>query len=238
MSTTTPTQFLLPGQAAAPAGPIDMNHMYVMHHGFRRDLMRFVEAAQGTPVSARDTWRALARRWELFALLLHHHHSGEDATLWPALEARADEAGLATLAAMEAEHGEIDPLLAACSQGFTRLADVADDDARRALSVRLVATRERLGAHLRHEETEAIELIQAVLTPQEWHEIDEVFRKEMTFALVLQMVPWALSGLTDDVRHELFTQPGGAGYRVVAALTCRRFERQERRTFRYIPASD
>lgn len=234
MSTSTPTQFLLPGQAAAPAGPVDMNHMYVMHHGFRRDLTRFVEAARTTPVEDRDTWQALTRRWELFASLLHHHHSGEDATLWPALESKADATGRATLAAMEAEHGEIDPLLAACAAGFTHLAAGPDDDARRALSVRLVATRERLGAHLRHEETEAIELIQAVMTQQEWLEIDEVFRKEMTLAQVLQMVPWALSGLPGDVRHELFTQPGGSAYRVVAALTCRRFERRERRTFGYV----
>jgi|GEM_PF-1648709 len=30
-------QILLPGQAAAPDGPIDMAPMYLMHHAFRRD---------------------------------------------------------------------------------------------------------------------------------------------------------------------------------------------------------
>ena len=42
MSTTTdlghPRQLRLPGQTAAPDGPVDMTIMYVMHHAFRRDL--------------------------------------------------------------------------------------------------------------------------------------------------------------------------------------------------------
>ena len=108
----------------------------------------------------RSTWRALAERWELFATTLHHHHSGEDAGLWPALMARADEEGRATLEAMEAEHAEIDPVLTACTAGFARLAEQPDEDARAALAVRLVAARESLGRHLRHEETEAITLVQ------------------------------------------------------------------------------
>ena len=33
-----PAQLRLPGQAAAPEGPVDMYMMYLMHFGFRRDL--------------------------------------------------------------------------------------------------------------------------------------------------------------------------------------------------------
>ena len=44
MSTTLnahwPTQLFLPGQAAAPDGPDDMQMMYLMHHAFRRDLTK------------------------------------------------------------------------------------------------------------------------------------------------------------------------------------------------------
>ncbi len=80
-----PAQVLLPGQAAAPEGPVDMVMMYVMHHAFRRDLAAFAAAAPATPLEDRDAWRALADRWELFATALHHHHTGEDAGLWPLL---------------------------------------------------------------------------------------------------------------------------------------------------------
>ena len=65
MTTTTtpawPTQLLLPGQAAAPEGPVDMIMMYVMHHAFRRDLTAFAAAAAATPVDDQPTWQALNR---------------------------------------------------------------------------------------------------------------------------------------------------------------------------------
>jgi hypothetical protein len=51
-----------------------------------------------------------------------HHHEVEDRHIWPPLLARVtaagDASGAATLAAMEAEHDLIDPLLAACAEGF------------------------------------------------------------------------------------------------------------------------
>ena len=50
MSTTTdlghPRQLRLPGQTAAPDGPVDMTIMYVMHHAFRRDLAAFAMAVR------------------------------------------------------------------------------------------------------------------------------------------------------------------------------------------------
>ncbi len=172
-TTDWPEQLRLPGQTAAHPGPIDMTMMYVMHHAFRRDLEAFATAAGTTPASDRRAWQAMAERWEIFSSALHHHHSGEDAGLWPALMDRADEEGRATLEAMEAEHSEIDPILEACAAGLQRLAEHPDDDARAALAVRLVAARERLAEHLKHEETEAIPLIQALLTQEEWERIDE-----------------------------------------------------------------
>lgn len=150
------TQLRLPGQAAAPDGPVDMQMMYVMHHAFRRDLAKFASAAQHTPVEDRTAWRLLARRWAIFAEVLHNHHSGEDAGLWPWLLEHGTEEDRATLEAMESEHAEIDPLLAACAEGLDRLADHADEDTRAALAVRLVATRDSLARHLAHEETDAI----------------------------------------------------------------------------------
>src|SRR3954447_4532430 len=170
LSTSTP-QVTFPGQAAAPHGPCDLLPMFLMHHAFRRDLRMFSAAAAATPLEDRATWRALESRWRGFARILHHHHSGEDRLLWPLLLARVDAAGdaagRATLEAMEAEHGEIDPLLSRCAEGLARLAAVPDADARAALVVRLSATQERLGAHLGHEERDAMVLLQRTITPEE-----------------------------------------------------------------------
>ena len=149
-STTTPptawpAQLRLPGQTAAPEGPVDMFMMYVMHHAFRRDLAALTEAAAvhaGRPTGSPGG--CSQQRWEVFAEALHGHHSGEDAGLWPLLLERGTDDDVETLEAMEAEHAEFDPLLEACAAGFARLAEHADDDARAALAVRLAATRECL----------------------------------------------------------------------------------------------
>jgi hypothetical protein len=82
-----------------------MTTMYVFHHAFRRDLGRFVTAAERTPLGEREVWAALAERWRLFDRQLHHHHQSEDKALWPPLlelvtaSGRDDDA--ATLRAMQ-----------------------------------------------------------------------------------------------------------------------------------------
>lgn len=235
MTTTTdtwPEQIRLPGQTAAHPGPVDMTMMYVMHHAFRRDLAAFAEAAGRTPADDRTAWTAMVERWDLFSTALHHHHSGEDAGLWPALTERADADGRAVLRAMEEEHAEIDPILESCAEGFAKLAEVADEDVRRALAVRLVAAKERLGAHMQHEETDAIALIQQLLTNEEWEAIGkEHFDKGVSFRTILRLVPWVAHELPDDVLQALFDAPGGAVHKLVLRLTRRRFARLEQAAF-------
>jgi Hemerythrin HHE cation binding domain len=232
-----PTQLLLPGQAAAPEGPVDMTMMYVMHHAFRRDLTAFAAAAAATPLKDRASWRALAARWDVFATALHHHHSGEDVGLGPLLLERADEAGRQVLTAMEAEHSEIDPILESCAAGFARLAAIANDDARAALVVRLTAGKESLARHLAHEETDAIELIQELMTDAEWRQVEEdhFVPKRLPLSLLLKMMPWMLYEMPAQARRStLASKP--LGLRIVWRLTRPSFERAERRTFRWVSA--
>ena len=236
-TTTTPRQLMLPGQAAAPSGPVDLAMMYVMHHAFRRDLTAFVAAAR-TPVGDRRTWQRLERRWQLFSTVLHHHHSGEDAGLWPLLLERADAAGdresRATLEAMEAEHGEIDPLLASVAAGLARLAAHADEDERAALEVRLVAARERLGAHLAHEERDAMAILQRYATPEDWARVGkEHFDPAYGPRLLLAVIPWLLHRLPAEAVDRLVKEDGGRALLLLWRLVLRRpFERRERLTFR------
>ena len=212
-----------------------MTMMYLSHHAFRRDLAAFAAAVPVTPIEDRATWRALAARWEVFAGVLHHHHAGEDQWVWPFLMERAEPADRAVLEAMEAEHAEIDPTLEACAAGMARLAERADADARAALAVRVVAARESLGRHLAHEETEAIALMQRVMTAAEWEELDEHFKEALTLKDLPNLVPWALLGVPAAVREDLFARPGGSLHRLVWWLTRRRFDRFEARAFRYLP---
>jgi hypothetical protein len=237
MTTTSAVpQLHLPGQAAAPEGPVDMTMMYVAHHAFRRDLRDFARAVPATPLEDRAAWRALERRWAVFADVLHHHHSGEDEHLWPALLARAEGEDRATLAAMEDEHAEIDPLLEACRDGLAAMASAPMADVRSALAVRLVATRESLGRHLDHEETETIALVQRLLTAEEYDAIDEHFKKTLTPRRLYRLVPWALVGVPTDVREQLFARDGGTAHRIAWLVSRRSFARMQSAAFAHLPA--
>jgi hemerythrin-like domain-containing protein len=229
------TPMILPGQAAAPPGPVDLTAMYVLHHAFRRDLGDFARAVARTPVEDRSTWAALARRWHRFFEILHKHHTGEDTALWPLLMARADAGARATLEAMEAEHAEIDPLLRSCTAGFDRLAERADADAREALEVRVVALVERLSRHLEHEERDAMALVQRYLTHADWERLDKEHFKPMYGPKDLPFVAsWALHRLPADQFARVRDAMAGRGMELVWRVFWRRpFERRERVAFRY-----
>ena len=229
-----PKQLFLARQVAAPAGPVDMAMMYVAHHGFRRDLSAFCAAVHATPVDDRATWRALLRRWDLFSTFLHHHHQGEDAWLWPVLIERAEPDEKQLLVAMENEHAEIDPALEGCVSGLRRLAETADGDARAALIVRMTATKEAIFRHLAHEETETMALLQRVLSPEEWQEMDDKFKRSFTPRQLTWAVPWIVAELPDEVRQGMFAQPGAAPLKLVNLLFGKRFLRLQRDAFRYV----
>jgi hypothetical protein len=237
----TAPQIRFPGQAAAPDGPCDLFAMFLMHHAFRRDLSAFAGAAAATPVEDGGTWRALAERWRRFSRVLHHHHEGEDRVLWPLLLARVDAAGdaagRATLEAMEAEHDEIDPLLASCAAGLEQMATTPDADSRAALVVRLAAARERLGAHLSHEEAGALVIVQQHLTQQEWAALDKEFARDYRPSDVLFALPWVLHQVPEQTwpRVRAFI---GAPMVALWRLALRGpFERRERRAFRHLDGS-
>lgn len=233
-TTTSPVrQLRLPGQAAAHDGPADLVNMYLAHHAFRRDLAAFAKAVPLTPVEDRGAWRALAERWAMFSEVLHHHHKAEDDWLWPLLTERADAEGRATLQAMEAEHEEIDPALAACEAGFGRMVDHADLEVRSALSVRLTAVRESLGRHLVHEETEAIRLVQLLMTAEDWAAFEKRIQDTIRFRQVVRLVPWVMHEVPRSAREQVFTETGAA-HRLIWRLTRPAFERLDRRAFRHL----
>lgn len=230
---THPTQLMLPGQAAAPEGPVDVHMMYVMHHAFRRDLRAFASAAAHTPIEDRATWRALAARFEQLGWVLHHHHTGEDTGLWPLLRERCSTGEIATLDAMEAEHEEIDPLLEAAAAGFDRLGSDADEEARSALAAHLVAARESLGRHLAHEETEAMALVQRHLTQADWTHLEETaFKPGASLSRLAFLVPWVCEGVPAEIRDGLLAS-APLPMRVVLRLAGPGFGRRERAAFRF-----
>ena len=78
---------------------------------------------------------------------------------------------------MEDEHAEIDPALTACTRGFADMVEHACADHRNALDVRVTTTRAALLDHLRHEESEALPLLQRVMTVEEYAASEDAAKK-------------------------------------------------------------
>lgn len=233
------TQQLLPGQAAAPDGPADLSMMYVLHHGFRRDLARFLEAARHTPLDERAAWRALLERWDLFALLLHDHHHKEDEFLWPLLRGKVDAAGdevaARVLIEMEEEHATIDPLVEAVRRGFVSLSSGPSETVQSGLVSDLERGREDLGDHLAHEERDAIAILQRYVPGEEWARIERTkFRGGLAPRDLLRLLPWCVEDLPADVTAAMLSE-AGLPFRVLLRLGRGRFTRLERAAFAFVP---
>lgn len=209
--------------------------MYVIHHAFRRDLAAFEVAVRATPIADAPTWAALSARWTAFATVLHHHHSVEDAHLWPVLQSKIAENGDATrlLQAMEAEHERIDPALTSVTSGFAALLEHPCADHRNALDVHVTATRAALLAHLAHEETHALPLLQKTLTVEENAAFEKAAERAYPLRMIPFLLPWVSAGLPDDVRRRI-VEDAGPGYGLLLRLFRGRYERGERKAFRYV----
>jgi hypothetical protein len=106
---------------------------------------------------------------------------------------RADD--LALLAALEAEHAAIDPLLnaidatlASPASGPERLGDLTE------------ALASTLHAHLRHEEGEGLPLIDATITDEQWAYFGQESARRMG-PEAPRVFPWMLDGL-DEAKTE------------------------------------
>lgn len=174
------------------ADRIDFTIMYATHRAFRRDLQRLGAAAGAGRGRAPQ---ALAG-WDNFSTQLHHHHSVEDAALWPQVEAkiagRPDAQRL--MKDMEAEHAELGPRIDAVEAAL-HTADTA-------LAARIEDLYQVMDAHFRHEEDSALPLIQEVLTPAEWKKFGLANARRFGLKGVANYIPWVLDGSTPDQERE------------------------------------
>jgi hypothetical protein len=163
---------------------IDFTMMYATHHAFRRDLDRFIAAAE----SDTDGTSQVRAGWRNFKTQLLLHHSVEDTHLWPRLRLAVTNrpSDLTLVDEMEAEHAKLDPLLEAV--------DAALDDRLGTLGVVAMKVKATLGDHLTHEEEDALPLIQSVLTPTDWRRFTAQMRRRQGVRGAAVYVPWVLDG--------------------------------------------
>jgi hypothetical protein len=190
-------------------GDADLTVMLAAHEALRRDLTGLARAAAGAARSGPAQSAAVLRGWAVFQRQLHIHHSAEDELVWPALRERlaASDGAQSVLDAMEAEHQQIDPLLAAVSQAMDgarsdgaaqnggRLADTVLADTVLADTVDVLTM--ALHGHLAHEERDALPLIGTTLTATEWRAVGRRIGLR-NLRRAPEMFAWMLDGATPD----------------------------------------
>ena len=181
----------------------DWTAMYAMHDALRRELGRLAEVADRDEAKAR---RVLveAPGWELFKTALHVHHTAEDEALWPVMrDALADRPdGLALMDAMEAEHAAIDPVIADIDAGAAPLGGL------------VYALADGLTAHLRHEEEDALPLIDATLTAEQVAHFGQVHGAKLG-PDGPRILPWLLDGAderTAETMLGMLPEPARAAF--------------------------
>jgi hemerythrin-like domain-containing protein len=172
---------------------LDMAMMYAVHNALRRELERIARITARPEDDPAHILRT-AVGWELFTRYLRVHHVSEDEAVWPVMEqalaARPDD--LELLHAMEAEHAAIDPMLEAVDAaladretGPQRLGGLVDE-------LTHVVT-----SHLTHEENEALALIDATLTPEQWKHFSDVHRANVGTDAP-RYLPWLLDSASAE----------------------------------------
>lgn len=186
-------------------GQVDFTMMYIAHDAFARDLRRIASACSRGEYDS----PAVASTWSLFKDQLHVHHRAEDVALWPQLRKASRSPGVVdVLDAMEAEHAQIDPAL----DQVDRAMAVGDSSVGAAVSA--LAT--GLAAHMRHEETAALPLIETHLGRPGWMAFARHVRDEQGLRQAPRLLPWLLDGASaadQDAVLAMLPRPARVLYR-------------------------
>ena len=180
---------------------LDMTMMYAVHDALRRELMHIGKTAARQDDDPAKVLRS-ALGWEMFKKFLHIHHTAEDVNVWPMVRAasvgNADR--LSLVDEMEAEHAKIDPLLAEIdgavldrNYGYQRFGDLIDS---------LVSD---LGAHLKHEELDGLDLIDATMTLEQWKTFSDDHRERIG-SDAKRYLPWLLDSADADLAEIILSR--------------------------------
>ena len=180
-------------------GDADLTIMLAAHAAFRRDLAQLARAATFADLPDPGRRASVQAGWELFKRQLHIHHTAEDEIVWPALRERLtrSENAQSVLDAMEAEHRQIDPLLAAVDVAFAR-ADHGHRADVRAIGDAAGVLAGSLTAHLTHEERDGLPLIGEALTSAEWRRVGFRIVRKNGLSAGGEMFAWLADGADPD----------------------------------------
>ena len=187
----------------------------VIHRAVRRDLDRFVTALSAFPPGDKGRAEQLGTAWENFDDQLTHHHEGEHATAWPALEAVGVSRELLTT--MDAEHEAMATALAAARNAMGSLVQTAAaDDARTALAA-MQTLREVTTKHLDHEEAELEDVYLAKRDTPEIKAMGKQFAKAGA-KRGGRFFAWVLDGASPEEERAVRTEVPGPVLAIIGGI--------------------
>ncbi|HVQ86978.1 MAG TPA: hemerythrin domain-containing protein [Actinomycetes bacterium] len=173
----------------------EMSMNKAIHGAFRRDLARFVDALKSFPAGDHLRAEQLNTAWVNFDDQLTHHHEGEHAIAWPALEALGVSKML--LATMDAEHEKMAQALAETRTAMGALLRTADAEAAAAALVAFENLQTVAVHHLDHEEAEIEDIYLSNRETPEMKAMGKAFGK-VSPSRGGRFFAWLLDGATPD----------------------------------------
>src|SRR3954470_16180787 len=179
-----------PSTVRSGRSELDISGFLVAHAGMRQEFGLLARVAAG-PLDP-DRAALVEDQIAMVLEILHHHHTAEDDTLWPALVARVPAAA-ADLDALEADHARLDPLITAAGDTTRPLAERAPV---------LAELHELINAHLDREEATAVPLIRMHVTAAEWDALTERAVAETGRRNIPRVYGWYASAASAELRAE------------------------------------
>lgn len=146
----------------------DTKGMYAVHAIFRREYALLPGLIRAVAAEDEERARVIADHVRLLNLVLHHHHTAEDTTLWPRLLERAPRDIDPVVQLLEGQHENLDVLLDktdARLDAWTTGAGSADGEA---LATELQKLAVALYEHMGLEEKLALPLLERHIFASEW----------------------------------------------------------------------
>jgi hemerythrin-like domain-containing protein len=172
------------GADVSPNGA-DVRDYLAIHGGIRRVTRALTLATADDLILDDRRANALRSYWEGYATDLHMHHTAEDTVFFPALVDR-DPSVAPTIARMDAEHTDLDHLIAIGHDAFDMLCAGRDTAGAHAVMVRLEAL---MTAHLDVEDRELVPRFAELFDQEEYEAMHQrairqpTTRKQLAFVV-------------------------------------------------------
>ena len=169
----------------------------VIHGAIRRDFGRLEEALGAVSPGDRDRAQDLHNAFGFLRDQLVHHHQGEDAYVFPALQRLGVDTGL--LGDMEEEHESMAHALADADAALQRFAESGSAEHLEQARHAVVGAREVTARHLAHEEEQLEPLMSPHFESAEWKTAEKRLRSQPP-GVAGRFFAWVEDGMGEQER--------------------------------------